>query len=465
MKVKISLCIPTYKRFDTFLKKNVEQYLKSDYIDEIVINDENGEDYDKLVNYFPNENKLKIYKNDHILGAFYNKTKVVSYAKNNWICLCDSDNYIPDIYFETWDKYINEYGLNNKYVYLPSKTYPTDNHKGFNYEEFNNLTINKYNINNYSIYNNYESLLNTGNYIFHKNNYIITDNYIKNNTNCNALDVLMRNFLLLINNSILIIVPNMAYNHIVHDDSFFIKNIDNYVETKSNILFFYNNIQSFYDIPYKMTLDKWQKFNKYEEEIIYNCSDYYYLNDSWVDFPIGVYWSFINNRNLLSTYCNISHDNLLLLCINPFTDQNRRKDSYVNRIKILETLNKQNFTNSKIDNDAYFKILPTYKFVISPEGNGIDCHRHYEALIAGCIPIVEDNPLVREKYKDCPILYTKDYSEITVEYLNNKYNEMINQVYNFSALYLSTYNNELQRNIKNNGNYWCSRFTGKIWYT
>ena len=49
-----------------------------------------------------------------------------------------------------------------------------------------------------------------------------------------------------------------------------------------------------------MTLDKWQKFNKYEEEIIYNCSDYYYLNDSWVDFPIGVYWSFINNRNLLS---------------------------------------------------------------------------------------------------------------------------------------------------------------------
>jgi hypothetical protein len=58
MKVKISLCIPTYKRFDTFLKKNVEQYLKSDYIDEIVINDENGEDYDKLVNYFPNETKI-----------------------------------------------------------------------------------------------------------------------------------------------------------------------------------------------------------------------------------------------------------------------------------------------------------------------------------------------------------------------------------------------------------------------
>lgn len=39
----------------------------------------------------------------------------------------------------------------------------------------------------------------------------------------------------------------------------------------------------------------------------------------------------------------------------------------------------------------YFNSLSTYKFVISPEG--IDCHRHYEALLARCVPIIEHNSL------------------------------------------------------------------------
>jgi hypothetical protein len=108
--------------------------------------------------------------------------------------------------------------------------------------------------------------------------------------------------------------------------------------------------------------------------------------------------------------------------------------------------------------------LPKYKFIISPEGNGIDCHRHYEALMAGCIPIIEDNELIREKYKGCPILYTKDYSEITKEYLESKYEEMKNKYYDFSRLFLNYYDDKTQIEIKNNGNYWGNRLTGKTWY-
>jgi len=102
--------------------------------------------------------------------------------------------------------------------------------------------------------------------------------------------------------------------------------------------------------------------------------------------------------------------------------------------------------------------------VISPEGNGIDCHRHYEALIAGCIPIIEDNSQIREKYKGCPILYTHDYSEITETYLIQKYTEMLDQTYDFAPLFLSTYTPEEQEEIKKCGNYWTQVTTNRDFY-
>jgi len=37
--------------------------------------------------------------------------------------------------------------------------------------------------------------------------------------------------------------------------------------------------------------------------------------------------------------------------------------------------------------DEYFNLLKKHKFVASPKGNGIDCHRTWEALYMNCIPI------------------------------------------------------------------------------
>lgn len=464
MKIKLSVCIPTFKRFDNFLKKNIELYLKSEYIDEIVVCDEDGEDYNKIKEHFPNESKLKLFKNDQILGVFYNKSKSVSYANNDWICLADSDNYMPDSYFKAWYDYIDIHGLNDKDVFMPQKTYPINEFDGFNYEEFENLKITKYNVNDIKISGNYECLLNTANYIFNKYNYIKVDEYMHSDNKCNPLDTVMKNFLLLLNNSTLLIVPNMIYYHVVHDDSCFKQNIEIYDVNKKKILDLYDNIEKYYHIPYVMSLREWQIFNKLEDEIIYNSSEYKVQNDNWVDFTIGVNWSFINHKHLLNEYSNRVRNNLLLTCINPFTDTNRRQNEQVNRLKIVDTLYKNNFINYKLDPEIYFKILPLFKFVISPEGNGIDCHRHYEALIAGCIPIVEDNHLIRKKYEGCPILYTNDYSEITQEYLQNKYEEMIDKVYDFSILMLSRYNLQIQKEIKENGNFWGLKHGGKKWY-
>ena len=58
-----------------------------------------------------------------------------------------------------------------------------------------------------------------------------------------------------------------------------------------------------------------------------------------------------------------------------------------------------------------------YKYVLSPHGNGLDCHRTWEALVLGCIPIVKTSPL-DHMFAGLPVLIVKDWSDITQELLN-----------------------------------------------
>lgn len=206
------------------------------------------------------------------------------------------------------------------------------------------------------------------------------------------------------------------------------------------------------------TLQQWQKCYKNKNNIIINASATD-GSDSPQEFPIGMCFRYINYQSVDTQIGN--HDKLVFCGIREYTDQNRRKE--LNRTTILKTLQSNGITNTILTSEDYFKTLPSYKFVVSPEGNGIDCHRHYEALMAGCIPIVEDNPHIRKVYGNCPILYTKDYSEITPEYLTQKYSEMIDKTYDFSKLFLSSYPLVVQYEIKKNSAHWTKIITKKSW--
>lgn len=155
---------------------------------------------------------------------------------------------------------------------------------------------------------------------------------------------------------------------------------------------------------------------------------------------------------------------LCLCAINAGTDQRRRGAHPICRKTIVETLLHNGFQNAAIETDKYFEELPKYRFVISPEGNGVDCHRHYEALMAKCIPIVEDSALIRAKYGNVPILYTRDYSEITQDYLEQKYAEMLDQRWDFSNLFMASWSPEEQLLIQFRGNFWCEKLACKPWY-
>lgn len=212
-----------------------------------------------------------------------------------------------------------------------------------------------------------------------------------------------------------------------------------------------------------MTLRQWQQVLKPREQLLFNCSECTACKDNWVNFPIGMGNSFVTYSKPLPNF-QIGPHNISVLCaVSDWTDEKRRPNA-PNRRSILAALSKKGIQNIMMDSDTYFDILPSYQFVISPEGNGIDCHRTYEALIAGCIPIVEDREGIRKKYEGCPVLYTKDYSEITPQYLTRIWNEFLDYPWDFTRLILGAYPKEIQEEIKKNGNYWGMKLRNKAYY-
>lgn len=211
------------------------------------------------------------------------------------------------------------------------------------------------------------------------------------------------------------------------------------------------------------TLQEWQTILKPVQDMIVQASSTN-CDDGWQPFPIGMSYRFSSVATIPEAYQLGTHENLVLCAISPETDQRRRGSTLIYRKSILKLLEKNGIMNTHIHEYGYFTSLPSYKFIISPEGNGIDCHRHYEALMAGCIPIVEHHEGIEEKYKGCPILYTTNYSEITEEYLENVYSNMLTTTYDFSCLFLSKYPESVQSTIRHAGNFWMERLGKGTWY-
>ena len=62
--------------------------------------------------------------------------------------------------------------------------------------------------------------------------------------------------------------------------------------------------------------------------------------------------------------------------------------------------------------------MTEHAFVLSPFGMGMDCHRTWEALCLGCIPIVQTNAL-SELFDGLPVLVVDDWSQITPQLLTD----------------------------------------------
>ncbi|HAR62501.1 MAG: hypothetical protein DKM50_02660 [Candidatus Margulisiibacteriota bacterium] len=84
----------------------------------------------------------------------------------------------------------------------------------------------------------------------------------------------------------------------------------------------------------------------------------------------------------------------------------------------------------RINPKIYLNMLNKYKFVASPPGNGIDCHRTWEALYLGAVPIVKSSPGI-EYFKKLgyPMWIVNDWTELNnvdESFLQKKYEKLMN---------------------------------------
>jgi hypothetical protein len=70
------------------------------------------------------------------------------------------------------------------------------------------------------------------------------------------------------------------------------------------------------------------------------------------------------------------------------------------------------FNESRIHPSDFRRKLAKSLFVLSPPGNGIDCHRTWEAIYFGAIPVVKRGYLAESIFSDLPIYVVDDWSEI-----------------------------------------------------
>ena len=91
----------------------------------------------------------------------------------------------------------------------------------------------------------------------------------------------------------------------------------------------------------------------------------------------------------------------------------------------------------------YLQDLTTHRFAVCPPGFGIDTHRMWEALYAGAIPIVLDSPALTA-FKELPILFVKDYAEITSERLKTEEQRIRQGTWNWDALFLPYWRQKIQ---------------------
>ena len=77
-----------------------------------------------------------------------------------------------------------------------------------------------------------------------------------------------------------------------------------------------------------------------------------------------------------------------------------------------------------------------YAFVLSPYGQGMDCHRTWEALILGSIPILKSKEFAN-MFKDLPVLFVEDWSDINQQLLDDTIERFKNMTFNYDKLTLN----------------------------
>ncbi len=99
------------------------------------------------------------------------------------------------------------------------------------------------------------------------------------------------------------------------------------------------------------------------------------------------------------------------------------------------------YNSKRVPFPQYLEDVKSSKYVISPRGIGMDCHRIWESILLGAIPIVLNCTFISH-YRDLPILIVDKWEDVTEDFLHQQYDE-IKKKQDLSRLYLDYWIKEI----------------------
>jgi len=177
--------------------------------------------------------------------------------------------------------------------------------------------------------------------------------------------------------------------------------------------------------------------------------------------PIGLDYHTLNNREMTHeigfSMSPLEQERILLQKMSKSTPFWKRKPlCYSNFHFAFYSTNTERFDAiNQIPNELVFyepeKVIRSeswehqleYAFVLSPRGNGHDCHRTWEALLLGCIPIVKTSPM-DSLYDDLPVLCVSSWSDISESLLANTIEKYRHQSFSINKLTLTYWMEKIQ---------------------
>jgi len=141
-------------------------------------------------------------------------------------------------------------------------------------------------------------------------------------------------------------------------------------------------------------------------------------HEKLVPIPIGIaneQWPHGDERLLERVMSKtVEKINRIYCNFNPLTNPFRRK--VLDQIRTNPVVD---IEKNRLDHKSYWEKLATYKYVISPPGNSVDCHRIWESLYLGTIPIcLNDIPL--KTFTDLPIMFIESFEDFELKESDGK---------------------------------------------
>lgn len=212
--MNLTFAVTVYNRYEMLLE-SFAGIIDDPRIDEVLIMDDaSDEKYWQKIEQLPKFNrKIKVIRQLQNRKMQQNKADAISYSKNDWVIIFDSDNQMDKTYLDALPS-----ELFADTIYMPDFAKPQ-----FSFKEYSGLLFNKSNVKSFIHNPSFNVLLNCCNYVVNKHEYLKAYKYNPDIDGADTINM-AKNWLLAGNN--FFVVPSMEYYHKIHDGSQFMKGID-----------------------------------------------------------------------------------------------------------------------------------------------------------------------------------------------------------------------------------------------